>query len=284
MIMTSLDKKMAKRKERSLKRKYRAEELKKKAENNSASLVVSSQEISLDSSFSSTSSAASLANKQKDEEFVAVLQKKAHSVTSASDSSQPSTSTSSIFTKHVTGALDRNKITDREAMRLIIPLSAALGCNPASLSISRSTIRRARKKARQEFNENLNETFKPSYPLVIHWDGKILPDITGNKKVDRLPILISGNDTEKLLCVPKLIAGTGESMSAAVYDAMEQWNITNQVQAMSFDTTASNTGAKNGACALLEAKIGRELLWLACRQKIISTETSKKDLTNIVLG
>lgn len=279
MIMTSVDKKLEKSKERSLKRKHRAEELRKKAaENNSATLVVSSQEISLDSSFSSNSSAASIAKEQRNEEFVATLQKKAQNNTSASDSSQPSTSTStnsSIFTKHVTGALDRNKITDREAVRLIIPLSAALGCNPASLSISRSTIRRARKKARQEFNENLNETFKPSYPLVIHWDGKILPDITSNKKVDRLPILVSGNGTEKLLSVPKLTAETGENTSAAVYNAMEQWNVTNQVRAMSFDTTASNTGAKNGSCALLEAKTGRDLLWLACRHHLFEIMLSK---------
>lgn len=37
---------------------------------------------------------------------------------------------------------------------------------------------------------------------------------------------------------------------------------------MSFDTTASNTGAYNGACVLLEQKLGKELLHLACRHHI----------------
>ena len=37
---------------------------------------------------------------------------------------------------------------------------------------------------------------------------------------------------------------------------------------MSFDTTASNTGAKNGACVLLEKHIGRNLLYLACRHHV----------------
>jgi len=41
-------------------------------------------------------------------------------------------------------------------------------------------------------------------PLVVHWDGKLLPDISGNhEKVDRLPILVSGRGVERLLNVPK---------------------------------------------------------------------------------
>jgi hypothetical protein len=37
---------------------------------------------------------------------------------------------------------------------------------------------------------------------------------------------------------------------------------------MSFDTTAANTGHKNGACCLLEDLIGRKLLHLACRHHV----------------
>ena len=41
----------------------------------------------------------------------------------------PSTATSQVqlFTSHVTGALNRNKVSDREALRLMIPIVAALG-------------------------------------------------------------------------------------------------------------------------------------------------------------
>ncbi|GBM78679.1 hypothetical protein AVEN_178198-1 [Araneus ventricosus] len=34
---------------------------------------------------------------------------------------------------------------------------------------------------------------------------------------------------------------------------------------MSFDTASVNTGHLNATCTLLEDKIGRDLLWLACR-------------------
>jgi len=37
---------------------------------------------------------------------------------------------------------------------------------------------------------------------------------------------------------------------------------------MSFDTTAANTGRKNGACALLQQKLGKDFLWLACHHHI----------------
>lgn len=40
------------------------------------------------------------------------------------------------------------------------------------------------------------------------------------------------------------------------------------VQIMCFDTTASNTGRFNGACALLEQKLERDLLLFACRHYV----------------
>lgn len=272
MIMTSIDKKLEKTKERSLKRKQRAEELREMAakSNASSSVVSASQKLELECSFSSTSSSED--KPEGEDEFIVVLPKKIKSATSSSDVVP---SSSGIFTQHVTSALDRNKITDREAMRLIIPLSAAFGCNPASLPISRSTIRRARKKARTEYNSNIKKKFDIDSPLVIHWDGKLMPDITGNNKVERLPILVSGNGCEKLLGVPKLTSATGEKISDAVFDIMQQWNVTNKVRAMSFDTTASNTGVKKGACTLLEEKTGRDLLWLACRHHVFEIILSK---------
>lgn len=41
-----------------------------------------------------------------------------------------------------------------------------------------------------------------------------------------------------------------------------------RVAAVSFDTTSSNTGKHNGACSLLQTKIGKPLLNLACRHHI----------------
>lgn len=49
-----------------------------------------------------------------------------------------------------------------------------------------------------------------------------------------------------------------------------------------FDTTASNTGRWRGACALIEATLGRALLWLGCRHHIY--ELHMKHVTETVTG
>ena len=116
MIMTSIDKKLEKTKERSLKRKHRAEELRKNAaEHNASTSIVTSQEMKLDLSFSSSSS-SNINTKDKRDDFVFTLPKKTQIATSKT---AVVPSTSGLYTQHVTSTLDRNKITYRKAVRLI---------------------------------------------------------------------------------------------------------------------------------------------------------------------
>lgn len=49
-----------------------------------------------------------------------------------------------------------------------------------------------------------------------------------------------------------MLKGTGKMIAEAIYDLLNEWNLSNRVQFMCFDTTASNTGLKSGACVLLE--------------------------------
>ena len=58
---------------------------------------------------------------------------------------------------------------------------------------------------------------------VLHWDGKVLSDITGRQSVDRFPILVSGYEVYQLLGVPKLNHGTGEETSQAVVRMLKDW-------------------------------------------------------------
>lgn len=95
-----------------------------------------------------------------------------------------------------------------------------------------------------------------------------MEDIKGHEKIDRLPILISQRSGVQLLGVPKIDSGTGESMAAAAFKLLKDWAATNGVVAMCFDTTSSNTGRLKGACVLLEIKLQRTLLWLACRHHV----------------
>lgn len=113
--------------------------------------------------------------------------------------------------------------------------------------------------------QSLKSEFKPNSSLTIHWDGKLIEDITGHKTVDRLPILVSGHGVDQLLAVPKLERGTSEACASTVYEAINSWNLTDKVKCLCFDTTAVNTGLKSGVCVLLERKMDKNMLWLACR-------------------
>ncbi|ESN96879.1 hypothetical protein HELRODRAFT_178679 [Helobdella robusta] len=135
-------------------------------------------------------------------------------------------------------------------------------------SYERPSNRRARHKHRQELALEIRRNFSPDVHLAVHWDGKLLLDLTGNQKVDRLPIVVAGAGVEKLLSVPKLESGTGERQATAVHECLLEWNLEESVKALVFDTTASNTGKKNGACTLLQQKLWRNVLHIACRHHI----------------
>jgi len=71
-----------------------------------------------------------------------------------------------------------------------------LGHNINDLTLSVSTARRARRDNRKKLAEKDKQEFNPNLPLVVHWDGKLLPDITNvvHEKVDRLAILVTGEN------------------------------------------------------------------------------------------
>src|SRR5215469_8117551 len=106
-------------------------------------------------------------------------------------------------------------------------------------------------------------------PVVVHWDGKLLPSVLKNEQRERIAIAISYGHKEQLLGVPITANSYGEEQAIAVYECLYEWGLPNTVKAMCFDTTASNTGRLKGACVILEQMLGRELLYLACRHHIL---------------
>ena len=142
----------------------------------------------------------------------------------------------------------------------------SLGTELDGVAISRSTVRRCRQRQRTQIASEVKRSFQHDGPLVVHWDGKLIGQMTGESaKVERLPVIVTGENVEKLLNVPKLPSGKGQDVADAVLDALKSWGCTDSIIGMSFDTTASNTGTKSGACTLIEAALGRDLFSLACR-------------------
>ncbi|GBP95286.1 hypothetical protein EVAR_97230_1 [Eumeta japonica] len=59
--------------------------------------------------------------------------------------------------------------------------------------------------------------------IVLHWDGKLLPD-DNESKVERLPIVISGKILSSLLGAPKLQSGTAINQGKATVDVLNDWD------------------------------------------------------------
>ena len=100
--------------------------------------------------------------------------------------------------------------------------------------------------------------------MVVHSGGKMMRESTNyenpKSNVDRIAIDVTGN-LEKILGIVKISSGTGLAQAKATFLLLTIWNVANYIVGMCFDTTASNTGSKNGAFILLES------LW----RKIFST-------------
>jgi len=105
---------------------------------------------------------------------------------------------------------------------VLISAAKSLGHDVSELNINRSSIRRCRIKHRRDMADEIMATFNPSVSLMVHWDGKLLPDITGREVVDMLPILVTGDGLQQLLGVPKLSSGSGLAMATAITEYLEQ--------------------------------------------------------------
>jgi len=123
--------------------------------------------------------------------------------------------------------------------------------------INRTSITISREKFRQQISERVRLKFNNLNlkSLVLYWDSKILPDITGKSKADRLPVVVTALNMEQLLGVLEIKSGTGREISSDLYHTLQEWSLEDTIQAFVFDITASNTSILNGACHLLEQNL-----------------------------
>ena len=58
--------------------------------------------------------------------------------------------------------------------------------------------------------------------------------------------------------------GIAESLGKAIKKTLQDWELFEYVDYLSFDTTATNHGWLKGVCTLIEQWRGNALLWIAC--------------------
>lgn len=74
---------------------------------------------------------------------------------------------------------------------------------------------------------------------------------------------------DQLLGAPIIPNGSGYSQATAVVEALDQWECKEQVVAQVSDTVGTNTGYNKGAAHYIELKLGRKLIYLACRHHLL---------------
>ena len=140
---------------------------------------------------------------------------------------------------------------------------SAGGGDIASLPLSRRQVERSSKSSISENATSIKEKFKniagPLF-LVCHFDGKQLAEFSGGVKSrkERLVVAVSspGMDHAQILGAVPLDGQTGDDIFHGIWSLLEEFGISDRIIAMSFDTTASNTGPDQGACARLENYFG----------------------------
>jgi len=100
--------------------------------------------------------------------------------------SQPKRSRPTNFVSPgLAAALDRTKVSDRNAAYIIAAAAESLGHSSSALAINKETIRRSRRNHRERAAKEIRATFDPSCPLTVHWDGKMLPACFSIKETSR---------------------------------------------------------------------------------------------------
>jgi len=90
---------------------------------------------------------------------------------------------------------------------------------------------------------------------VLHWDGKLLPDLTVVEKVDRLAIIVTFQFKEQLFGVPEIQTSSVEEQAMATYQALEKWDLTDKIQAICCDTYDSKQHRSSKRCLYKPRKI-----------------------------
>ena len=94
-------------------------------------------------------------------------------------------------------------------MMVMAATAQSLGHDLKEMAISRSSMRCFRQQHRTTKAKKLEEAFNADHTLVVHWDGKLIPELTGKQKEDHPPVLLSAKRISQLLTVAILSPGTG---------------------------------------------------------------------------
>uniref|UniRef100_A0A336KH69 CSON002732 protein n=1 Tax=Culicoides sonorensis TaxID=179676 RepID=A0A336KH69_CULSO len=140
----------------------------------------------------------------------------------------------------------------------------------SAFKYSTSTVKNQRKKARNEkTSQILNEAAAMTGPIGLSFDGKALVDIDKKDKSrhERIVILLTGLNKEKLIGVKKVSPGTGVNVGNNIVAVCREIGV-KKLQYCNYDTCSVNTGSTKGALSTIESQMEGSFLHLSCRHHV----------------
>ena len=169
--------------------------------------------------------------------------------------------------KKVGPTADRLGLTNNQLTVMTAVITNHGGGDIDDLALSKSTTRRSRITVRAAGADDIRGSLECEVGQV-NFDGKLLKDLDGMEKVNRLAVVLVQEEENQMLGLVHTENSTGKVEAEAVRTALDSWSVTEKIVACGFDTTGSNTGVHKGACTILQELLQRQLLWLACRHHI----------------
>ena len=179
----------------------------------------------------------------------------------------------------------RTGMSYRDQTQFLAAIVNYLDGDISELKISRSSVQRERYKHVEDEGGSIRQTYMESMAdknLVLHFDGKLVKHIEDDCRQrvtsDRLAISVTspelGTKDDLLLGVVPCPSGKGDDMAVYIQNVLEYYDVTENIIAVCADTTASNTGSKNGAIVILSKVFDQPFIWLLCRHHIAEIHIS----------
>ena len=175
--------------------------------------------------------------------------------------------------RNIVSLATRLKITPTQQAAFTQEIILESSGDVSMVAASYATADRSRRKVVSDIALQIRDEWRPPKLCTLHWDGKLMPTLRNNRlQTERLSVTAGDADELKLLGVPSYMKGSDESCGSIIADLTfqltEQWNCSDRIVNMTFDTTKSNTGHLTAACIAIQNKLEKALLWSGCRHHI----------------
>ena len=174
---------------------------------------------------------------------------------------------------------DLNGVSIRQQLQYTSSLIQSSGGTIDDISLSRTSLDRFRKTARQKKQNEISDQEKTllqqdDRTWVLHWDGKTFNKKThAGKKQPVLAVVLKclQDDTEILVDVVDMSNGSrADAECRSIINALIEIGLDlSKIVAVVFDTTAVNSGLRTGVTVQLQRHISHPVLQIACRHHIM---------------